>query len=338
MRNYIERCIISVLSRDSNFEDSTVMMLFRFAVVAGLALGSLLSVSATSRCSGTREITTDSDYFPAPDDPKAASTRPEAPHYPLWKRLGLLGVGVASGFALSESAASASSRGLPLQFSSSSVGGGGGPKPPEPLALLGSSAARREAESGAAPQLSQTPPLDRQPNEEEEHPFAEESRMDPVNLRFNNSCFWRKQREAEQRLLQQYVDKRIAAGIRPESLRLRSSGAVAQGRPSGFLATQPSSALAAPKDVSRSTVDLNVALRWACERWVPESTDHTWHATDPKDRLAAVQQFFADDFTSTTYSLLVGGVKSFTGRKKLHEIIEAKLKQFPDLKIRVLNT
>jgi len=129
------------------------------------------------------------------------------------------------------------------------------------------------------------------------------AKVDAEPMRFNNTCFYAQQKHFENRLLEGYVGKMAAQ---------------ARGVP--------------------VLTEADLSFQQHCERWIAESTDATWHAVRAEDRAAAVEKYFAKDFESEVYGYGVGGHQVYRGRAGLKELIETKLKVFPDLKIRVLNS
>lgn len=176
-----------------------------------------------------------------------------------------------------------------------------------------------------------------------------DSKVDPVQLRFDNTCFWKKQdRMLQQLLMKDYVSEQLAsrqAEVEATTSKSKESK-VASSAPARFLrATDPlhrnlSQSLIDLYEVgpSASSANMYLAFQEHCQKWVAQTTDATWHSTHEADREQAVEKYFAPDFVSHIYGFSVGGRKGFRGRDTLKTMIKNKLKTFPDLKIRILDT
>eukprot|EP00746_Dinoflagellata_sp_MGD_P005330 gnl/MRDRNA2_/MRDRNA2_110329_c0_seq1.p1 gnl/MRDRNA2_/MRDRNA2_110329_c0~~gnl/MRDRNA2_/MRDRNA2_110329_c0_seq1.p1 ORF type:complete len:431 (+),score=95.60 gnl/MRDRNA2_/MRDRNA2_110329_c0_seq1:93-1385(+) len=190
--------------------------------------------------------------------------------------------------------------------------------------------------------------------------LARDSQVAPVALRFDNTCFWKKQDQQLQQLLtKEYVTQQLqtrqAEVVETQSEATdpstQTEAKATTGLRGRFLKAADS--LKATDSHSRRlgqalldmyaagpATDANVHLAFQehCQKWVAQTTDATWHSIHEADREAAVEKYFAPDFVSHIYGFSVGGRKGFHGRETLKTMIKNKLKVFPDLKIRILDT
>lgn len=176
--------------------------------------------------------------------------------------------------------------------------------------------------------------------------LSRDSKVDPVQLRFDNTCFWKKQdRKLQQLLMKDYVSKQLAKRqAEAESTTSESSYQAASSAPARFLRATD----ALHQNLSQSLIDLYaapsadpnlyLAFQEHCQKWVAQTTDAAWHSVHEADRNQAVEKYFAPDFVSHIYGFSVGGRMGFHGRETLKTMIKNKLKTFPDLKIRILDT
>lgn len=161
--------------------------------------------------------------------------------------------------------------------------------------------------------------------------FRREAKVPKVELRFDNSCFWEKQKEMQQFLMANYVNKLTSA---TQSL-TQSTEATSKA----MSTTSVSKSLVSLYEAGPSaTADVHLKFQTDCQKWVAQSTDATWHAVHEADRNNAVEKYFGDDFVSHIYGYSVGGQRAFHGKEVLKNLIRTKLSTFPDLKIRILNT
>merc|ERR1711933_66953 len=105
------------------------------------------------------------------------------------------------------------------------------------------------------------------------------AQVNTVPLRFNNSCFYQKQKFFENKLMQSYAWKLLA----------EKRASIPQW------------------------TDMKLSFEQHCEQWVAQSTDATWHAISQVDRAAAMDKYFAADFESHVYSYSVGGHQVYKG-------------------------
>lgn len=176
--------------------------------------------------------------------------------------------------------------------------------------------------------------------------IARDARVAPVELRFDNTCFWQKQdRQLQQLLTKEYVTKQLQTRQVEVVKGARLAEAKSTAMRGRFLKATESHS----RNLGQSLLDMyaagpqadanvHLAFQEHCQKWVAQTTDATWHSVHQADREAAVDKYFAPDFVSHIYGFSVGGRKGFHGRETLKTMIKNKLKVFPDLKIRILDT
>jgi hypothetical protein len=161
----------------------------------------------------------------------------------------------------------------------------------------------------------------------------------PTEMRFDNTCFWKKQDSQLQQLL---TKEYVAEQMQTRQVIKAKASTSTQGT---FLKATD----ARSQNLGQSLMDLyavgagadaqvHLAFQEHCQKWVAQTTDATWHSVKEADREAAVDKYFAPDFVSHIYGFSVGGRKGFRGRETLKTMIKNKLRTFPDLKIRILDT